>query len=162
MLDHINDDRTGWCPVIWHDRMDHTISLVVILAGTNEIAMMEDTSKNVARSILRTIIDLHESAIECHGEDDGERSIKKLNRRLSSLQRSNSLRQSLLTRAAVRDSIFLLSKPLHAIWTPKMVKDSLYNAYSRVSRRPRFEPSVLMNVISRVSMALLFTKNGIK
>ncbi|KAL3809584.1 hypothetical protein ACHAXA_005800 [Cyclostephanos tholiformis] len=71
MLDHINDDRTGLCPVIWRDRADRAISLVVILAGTNDIAMMEDTSTDVARSILRTIIDLHERAIECHGEDDG-------------------------------------------------------------------------------------------
>ena len=70
MLDHFNDEKTGLCPAIWHNFT--MLSLVIILAGSNDIAVMTDTGKGEARSILQKIVDLHNRVFECHeGKDDG-------------------------------------------------------------------------------------------
>ncbi|KAL3764663.1 hypothetical protein ACHAW5_000294 [Stephanodiscus triporus] len=67
MLNHFNDENTGLCPVI---RLNRTISLVIILVGTNDIAVTTDTTKDGARSILQNIVDLHSRALECHADKD--------------------------------------------------------------------------------------------
>jgi lysophospholipase L1-like esterase len=70
MLDHFNDEKTGLCPAIWHNRT--MLSLVIILAGSNDIAVMTDTGKDEARSILQKIVDMHNRVFKCHKDkDDG-------------------------------------------------------------------------------------------
>ena len=70
MLDHFSDEKTGLCPAIWHNRT--MLSLVIILAGSNDIAVMTDTGKDEARSILQKIVDLHNRVFECRKDkDDG-------------------------------------------------------------------------------------------
>jgi len=70
MLDHFNDEKTGLCPAVYRNRT--MLSLVIILAGSNDVAVMTDTGNDEARSILQKIVDLHNRVFECRrDEDDG-------------------------------------------------------------------------------------------
>mmetsp|Transcript_32072 Transcript_32072/g.77557 ORF Transcript_32072/g.77557 Transcript_32072/m.77557 type:complete len:330 (+) Transcript_32072:150-1139(+) len=62
MLNHINDKEVGLCNIIYENP---TLSLMIILAGTNDIGQMSNTSKDAARSIVQSIVGLHQSAFEC-------------------------------------------------------------------------------------------------
>ena len=66
MLQHINDDKTGMCPII-RGITHPNVSLMVILAGTNDLGMMTESDKSEARKIIESIIKLHQAAINCAG-----------------------------------------------------------------------------------------------
>jgi len=68
MLDHINDEKVGICTII---HKISTLSLMIILVGTNDIAQMTNTGK----TITSQIVDLHKGAIDCA---EGEHNLHTL------------------------------------------------------------------------------------
>ena len=62
MLDKINDETNGLCTII---RRNPTLSLVMILVGTNDLGGIESASmpEDRARSIVQSIVDLHTRAL---------------------------------------------------------------------------------------------------
>ena len=66
MIQHINDGlpNLGVCNIIQHNP---TISLIIILVGTNDIGIMANsgTDKNVGSTIADSIIELHKRVFEC-------------------------------------------------------------------------------------------------
>ena len=64
MLDHINDANIGICDII-QNNLD--ITLMIILVGTNDIGTMinSDEMEDVARTIVNSIIELHNRAFTC-------------------------------------------------------------------------------------------------
>lgn len=66
MLDHINDKKAGICEIVQHNP---TLSLMIILAGTNDLGRITNAEKSVARSVIESIVKLHQGAIECAGGD---------------------------------------------------------------------------------------------
>lgn len=71
MLNHIHDDKTpGVCNII--DRIP-TLSLLIILVGTNDIGQMTNAGKDIARSIIQSIVDLHNGALNCAKGEGNDR-----------------------------------------------------------------------------------------
>mmetsp|Transcript_8613 Transcript_8613/g.19355 ORF Transcript_8613/g.19355 Transcript_8613/m.19355 type:complete len:352 (+) Transcript_8613:186-1241(+) len=66
MLNHMNDEKFGICSVL---HRIPTLSLMIILVGTNDIGQMTNAGKGVARSIVESIVDLHKGALSC-AEDE--------------------------------------------------------------------------------------------
>jgi lysophospholipase L1-like esterase len=64
MLDHIYDEKTGVCAII--EKEPYRPRLIIILAGTNDLVQMADTSLESARDILQSILDLHQQALSCN------------------------------------------------------------------------------------------------
>ena len=65
MLDHINDTNIGICDIIQNNS---DIALMIILVGTNDIGILLNSSgdiEDVARTIVNSIIELHNSAFTC-------------------------------------------------------------------------------------------------
>ena len=62
MLAHINDATDGMCTMI---RKHPKLSLLIILAGTNDIGVMTDAGNAAAGRIIESIADLHKGAIDC-------------------------------------------------------------------------------------------------
>jgi len=68
MLDHIHDEKTGICTIV--EKAPYRPALLIILAGTNDLAQMADTSLDGARAILRSILELHRQALTCNNNDE--------------------------------------------------------------------------------------------
>jgi len=62
MLHHLHDRSVGICSILHSMR---TLSLMIILVGTNDIGHMTDSSKQAARNIVESIVALHKGAFEC-------------------------------------------------------------------------------------------------
>jgi lysophospholipase L1-like esterase len=64
MLDKINDETNGLCPIV---RRNPTLSLVMILVGTNDLGGIESANvpEDRARSIVQSIVDLHTRTLSC-------------------------------------------------------------------------------------------------
>ncbi|KAL7428280.1 hypothetical protein ACHAXH_001449 [Discostella pseudostelligera] len=62
MLAHINDASDGMCTMI---RKHPKLSLLIILAGTNDIGVMTNAGNAAAGEIIESITDLHKGAIDC-------------------------------------------------------------------------------------------------
>lgn len=70
MLDHMQSDNDGICSII---HRIPTLSLMIILVGTNDIAQMTNVGKDVARLIIGSIVDVHKGAINCAEEENNSR-----------------------------------------------------------------------------------------
>jgi len=67
MVDHLHDHKNGLCSII------HNIpklTLLIILVGTNDIAQMTNAGRDVGRSIISKIVDVHKGAFECANDAD--------------------------------------------------------------------------------------------
>ncbi len=62
MLAHIDDATDGLCTII---QSRPQLSLLIILAGTNDIGTMTDEGREAAEKIIESIVDLHKGAINC-------------------------------------------------------------------------------------------------
>ena len=62
MLNHIDDATDGMCTII---RSRPSLSLLIILAGTNDIGVMTDAGREAAGTIIESIVNLHKGAISC-------------------------------------------------------------------------------------------------
>lgn len=80
MLDHIYDEKTGVCSII--EKEPYRPTLVIILAGTNDLVQMADTSLESVRNILQSILELHQQALSCNNvskkDKDNSGSSKKM------------------------------------------------------------------------------------
>lgn len=76
MLNHLHDNDIGICSIV--DR-NPTVSVMVILAGSNDVGQMTDAGKSVARAIVESIIDLHKGAIKCAEDSRGNSAKPELN-----------------------------------------------------------------------------------
>jgi len=70
MLNHMQSDNDGICSII---RRIPTLSLMIILVGTNDIAQMTNVGKDVARLIIGSIVDVHKGAINCAEEESNSK-----------------------------------------------------------------------------------------
>ncbi|KAL9185089.1 hypothetical protein ACHAXT_002866 [Thalassiosira profunda] len=59
---HLDDARLGACPII--SRIP-TLSLMIILIGTNDLGQPADDGKDVAKSIFGSIMNLHGGVLSC-------------------------------------------------------------------------------------------------
>ena len=62
MLAHIDDATDGLCTIIQNRPQ---LSLLIILAGTNDIGTMTDEGVEAGGKIIESIVDLHKGAINC-------------------------------------------------------------------------------------------------
>lgn len=80
MLDHIYDEKTGVCAII--EKEPYRPTLVIILAGTNDLVQMTDTSLESVKDILQSILELHQQALSCNNvskkDKDNSGSSKKM------------------------------------------------------------------------------------
>ncbi len=60
MLDKINDETNGLCPII---RRNPALSLITIMVGTNDIFQIGTVDR--AKALVQTIVDLHTRALSC-------------------------------------------------------------------------------------------------
>lgn len=62
MLAHIDDPTDGLCTII---RNHPKLSLLIILAGTNDIGTMTEEGRGATGKIIESIVELHNGAISC-------------------------------------------------------------------------------------------------
>lgn len=62
MLAHIDDATDGICTII---RNRPQLSLLIILAGTNDIGVMTEEGREASGKIIESIVELHKGAINC-------------------------------------------------------------------------------------------------
>ncbi|KAL7552698.1 hypothetical protein ACHAWF_015935 [Thalassiosira exigua] len=65
MLNHMNDNEVGICSILHRIPVISELSLLIILAGTNDVGQITNAGKAVARSIVESIVNLHKGALKC-------------------------------------------------------------------------------------------------
>lgn len=74
MLYRIHAPHMGVCSIL---QRCPTISLMIIMIGTNDIGVMANADKDAARSIVESIVNLHKAAFSC-AEDEGNNKLHTL------------------------------------------------------------------------------------